>query len=140
MTTALPDAFAGTVLQASTDVEAVASAVFVFLVSFLVGTVAIHVGAQFIIDRDTGYRRAALTALLGALVYSVVGFFLGWIPLLGPVLMLLAWVFVVNLQYPGGWGTAAGIGVTAWGVALLLLFALAQVGLVTSDAFGVPGI
>jgi hypothetical protein len=54
--------------------------------------------------------------------------------------MLLAWVFVVNVQYPGGWGTAAGIGVTAWAISLLLLFALAQVGLVTPDAFGVPGI
>ncbi|WP_458189326.1 hypothetical protein [Haladaptatus sp. NG-WS-4] len=140
MTTALLDAFAGTILQTSAEAEGIVSAVFVFLVSFLVGTVAIHIGARLIVDRDTGYRRAALTALLGALVYSLVGFFLGWIPLLGPILMLLAWVFVVNVQYPGGWGTATGIGVVAWGISLLLVFALAQLGLVTSNAFGVPGV
>ena len=132
---------AGLVLQtgAGTEAETVASAVLVFLVSLLVGTAAIHLGARLVIDRDTGFRRAAVTALLGALVYSLVGFFLGWIPLLGPILMLLAWIGVVNWQYPGGWGTAAGIGFVAWIVAVLLVFALAQLGIVTAGALGVPG-
>jgi hypothetical protein len=130
----------GVVLQnSSANLEAIASAVLVFLVSLLVGTAAIHLGARLIIDRDTGFRRAALTALLGALVYSLVGFFLGWIPLLGPILMLLAWVGVVNWQYPGGWGTAAGIGFVAWISSVLILFALAQLGIVMPDAMGVPG-
>ncbi len=130
----------GVVLQNSTaNLESIASAVLVFLVSLLVGTAAIHLGARLIIDRDTGFRRAALTALLGALVYSLVGFFLGWIPLLGPILMLLAWVGVVNWQYPGGWGTAAGIGFVAWITSVLILFALAQLGIVMPDAMGVPG-
>ena len=131
----------GVLLQTGTasEAEAVVSAVFVFLVSLIVGAVAITMGARLLIDQDTGFRRATVTALIGAVVYTVVGFFFGWIPLLGPILMLLAWVAVINWQYPGGWGTAAGIGLIAWLVAVLILFGLAQVGVVTPDAMGVPG-
>ncbi|MFC7071309.1 hypothetical protein [Halobaculum lipolyticum] len=127
-------------MQAELTPEFLASAALVFLVSLLVGTVAIRLGAQVLIDRDTGNRRALATALIGALVYTLVGYFLGWVPVLGPVLMLLAWVGVINWQYPGGWGTAAGIGVTAWLVAVGLLFGLAQVGIVSPEAVGIPGV
>jgi len=130
---------AGPVLQAGVATESIVSAVLVFLVSFLVGTVAITVGAQVLVDRDTGFRRAAITALFGAFVYALVGIFLGWIPLLGPVLMLLAWVGVINWQYPGGWGTALGIAFVAWLVAVLILYGLAALG-IAADAFGIPGV
>ena len=119
--------------------EAIASAVFVFLISLLVGTAAIHLGARLLVDRDTGFRRAVLTAVIGAVVYTIVGFFFGWIPFLGPLLMLVAWIGVINWMYPGGWGTAAGIGFVAWIIAVLILFALAQLNVVTPEAFGIPG-
>lgn len=125
--------------QGAADGGAVVSAVFIFLVSLLVGTVAIALGARLLVDRDTGYRRAVLTALVGAVVYTIVGYFFAWVPLLGPLLMLVAWVWVINAFYPGGWGTAIGIGVVAWAVAVLLLLGLAQVGVVTPDALGIPG-
>lgn len=125
--------------QGTADESAITSAIFVFLISLLVGTAAIHLGAQLLVDRDTGFRRAAITAVVGAVVYTLVGFFFGWIPLLGPLLMLLVWVGVINVMYPGGWVTAAGIGFVAWIVAVLLLFALAQLQIVTPDAIGVPG-
>ncbi|WP_211330719.1 hypothetical protein [Halalkalicoccus subterraneus] len=128
------------VLQASADQEAIVSAVFVFLVSLLVGTVAIRLGAQVMIDSDIGFRRAIITAVIGAIVYTAVGLFLGWIPFLGPLLMLIAWVGVINWQYPGGWGTAIGIGLVAWIVAVAILFGLSTLGVVTPDAFGVPGV
>lgn len=133
-------AVAGVLLQANVEPEAIGSAIFVFLISLLVGTAAIHLGARLLIDRDTGFRRAIVTALIGAIVYVLVGLFLGWIPLLGPLLMLLAWVGVINWQYPGGWGTAIGIGFVAWIVAILLLYALATIGIVTPEALGVPGV
>ncbi|WP_336343564.1 hypothetical protein [Halalkalicoccus ordinarius] len=129
----------GVLLQANGNEEAIISAVFVFLVSLLIGTAAIHLGAQVMIDRDTGFLRAAVTALIGAIVYTLVGFFVGWIPLLGPLLMLLVWIGVINLQYPGGWGTAIGIGLIAWIVAILILFALNTLGIITPEALGVPG-
>ena len=95
--TGLTDGLGWFVLQAgaATRTEMIASAVLVFLVSLLVGTVAIRLGAQILIDADTGFRRATVTALIGALVYTLVGFFLGWIPLLGPVLMLLSWALAL---------------------------------------------
>lgn len=127
-------------LQASNgEQEGIISAVFVFLISLLVGTAAIHAGARLMIDRDTGFRRAAITAIIGAIIYTVVGFFFGWIPLLGPLLMLIAWVGVINWQYPGGWITAAGIGIIAWIAAILILFALATLNIVTPEALGIPG-
>jgi hypothetical protein len=131
----------GVVLQSSVQftTDALVSAVFVFLVSLLVGAGAIHLSARLLIDRDTGFRRAVLTALLGAIVYTLVGLFLGWIPILGPLLMLLAWVGIVNWLYPGGWGTAIGIGLLAWILAVLILFALSEFGIVTPEALGVPG-
>ena len=129
----------GFVLQTGAGPESIASAVLVFFVSLLVGAVAIRLGAQILIDADTGFRRATATALIGAVVYTVVGFFLGWIPLLGPILMLLAWVWIINWQYPGGWGTAGGIALAAWLIAVLVLFGLARVGIVAPEAMGIPG-
>ncbi|MFC6756540.1 MULTISPECIES: hypothetical protein [Haloarcula] len=130
---------AAPVLQGAVATASIVSGVLVFLVSLLVGTVAIALGAQVLVDRDTGFRRAAVTALFGALVYALVGVFFGWIPLLGPILMLLAWVGVINWQYPGGWGTALGIAFVAWIVAVLILYGLALLGIAT-DAFGIPGV
>ena len=129
----------GVVLQASFETDAIISAVFVFLVSLLVGAAAIHLAARMLVDRDTGFRRAILTALIGAAVYTVVGLFLGWIPFLGPLLMLLAWIGIINWLFPGGWGTAIGMAIIAWVVAVLILFALSTLGIVTPDALGVPG-
>lgn len=127
-------------LQASGDRESIVSAVFVFVVSLLVGTAAIHAGARLVIDRDVGFRRAAVTAVAGALVYTAVAYFVGWIPLLGPLLLLIAWVGVVNLQYPGGWPSAVGIAFVSWIAAILILFALTTLGIVTPEAFGISGV
>lgn len=126
-------------LQANVDTEAVGSAIFVFLVSLLVGVAAIHLGAQLLIDRDTGFRRATVTALLGAIVYALVGFFFGWIPLLGPLLVLIAYIGVVNWQYPGGWVSATGIALIAVVVSIVILYVLALLGVVAFEALGVPG-
>ena len=138
MIASLGSLVSGIVLQANGNQEAIISAVFVFLISLLIGTAAIHLGAQVMIDRDTGFLRAAVTALIGAIVYALIGFFLGWIPFLGPLLMLIAWIGIINLQYPGGWGTAIGIGLIAWIVAILILFALNTLGIITPEALGVP--
>ena len=126
-------------LQGNVNTESIASAVLVFLVSLIVGAAAIHLAARLVIDRDTGFRRATLTALIGAVVYALVGLFIGWVPLLGPLLMLVAWVAVINWRYPGGWVSAIGIGFVAWVVALLIVFALSELGIVTPEALGVPG-
>src|SRR6056297_3623128 len=107
-----------------------AGSIIVLLVNLLIGTIAIYAGARLVIDADTGVGRAAVTALLGALAWALVSFFVGWIPLLGPLLTLLAWIGVINWQYPGGWVSAVGIGLLAWLISVAVLVALSTVGLV----------
>ncbi|MCL9815351.1 hypothetical protein [Natronocalculus amylovorans] len=113
-------------------------AITVFVVSFAIGTAAIYAGARLVIDSETGVVRAGVTALLGAIVWTVVSLFVGWIPLIGPLLMLAAWITVINVLYPGSWRTAIGVGFVAWLVALGLLIALASIGIGSYDAMGVP--
>lgn len=120
------------ILQSAVD------AVIILIVNLLIGTVAIYAGARLIIDADTAVGRAAVTALLGALAWALVSFFFGFIPILGPLLALLAWIGVINWQYPGGWGTAAGIGLIAWLVAVAALVVLGNLGIVGFEALGVP--
>ncbi|WP_435333673.1 hypothetical protein [Haloarchaeobius sp. TZWWS8] len=117
-----------------------ADSLVVFLVSWLVGTIGILAGVRLVVDRDSGFPNAAITALIGAIAWAIVSFFVGWIPLLGIVLTLVAWVGVINWRYPGGWGSAAGIGIAAWLVAVGIIWALSVLGVVTPDVLGIPGI
>jgi hypothetical protein len=110
-----------------------------FVVSLLVGGFGIYVGARFVVgERDYGH--AVVTALVGAVVWAVVGLFLGWVPLVGVLLTLLAYVAVVNWRYPGGWVEAAGIALVAWAASLVTLAVLSLLGVGSLSAFGVPGV
>lgn len=110
----------------------------VFLVGLSLGSLAIHIAAKFILG-ESEIQEALVTALLGAVVWSVVGFLFGWVPLLGPVISLLAWIGLINWRYPGGWMDAASIAFVAWLTVLLILYILAVFDLAAFDAVGVPG-
>ena len=56
------------------------------------------------------------------------------------MLALLAYAAVINWRYPGGWVNAAAISIVAWIAALVVIYALAAVGLTSFEAAGVPGI
>lgn len=111
----------------------------VFVVSLLVGALGIYAGARVVTDYED-YTYAIVTALLGAIIWAIVGFLFGWIPLLGPLLVLLAYVGVINWRYPGGWGSAILIAFVAWLTVLVVLYVLAFLGVATFDAVGVPGV
>jgi len=111
----------------------------VFAVSLLIGALGIYIGGRALTDRSS-YGYAIVTALIASIVWVVVAFFLGWIPFLGPLLALIAYVGVINLQYPGGWLRAGGIALIAWLASLVVLYALALVGLANFEAVGVLGI
>ena len=106
-----------------------------FVVALLVGGLAIYVGARVVADVDD-YGHAVVTALLGALAWALTS----WIPLIGPIVALVAWVWVVKWRYPGGWGTAAIIGLVAWLAALVILFIVDGILGLGIGAFGVPGV
>ncbi|MCU4754160.1 hypothetical protein OB919_19615 [Halobacteria archaeon AArc-curdl1] len=113
------------------------NSIIVFIVSLLIGALGIYVGARVIVD-TSDYTYAFITALFGALVWAVVGFFFGWIPLLGPILVFLAYLAVINARYPGGWLRAILITLVAWLSVLIVLTLLAVAGITTVDAVGVP--
>lgn len=117
---------------------AIIDSLVVFVVSLLIGALGIYVGARVVVDYDD-YTYAIITAAIGALVWAVVAFFLGWIPLLGPLLALVAYVGVINFRYPGGWVQASVISLIAWVAAVVVLYLLALVGLASFEAVGVPG-
>ncbi|MFB6103136.1 MAG: hypothetical protein ABEJ73_11300 [Haloplanus sp.] len=104
-----------------------------FVVSALVGGVAIHAGALVAPDAR-GYAPAVLTALVGAVVWAL----LEPVPLIGSLLALVAWVGVIRWRYRGGWLRAGGTGVVAW-VAVVVLAALDLLGVGAVSALGVPG-
>ena len=115
----------------------VATAV-VFLVSLLLGAIGIYVGARIIVGAND-FDHAIVTALLGAIVWTVVGAVAGWIPLLGPLLALVAYVAVINVRYNTEWTAAAMIGLVAWVTILIVLSVLAFFGITGFEAVGVPG-
>lgn len=117
---------------------ALIDSIIVFVVSLLVGALGIYLGARIITGFED-YTYAIVTALLGAIIWAVVGLLFGWIPLLGPLLVLIAYVAVINYRYPGGWGNAILISLIAWLASLAVLYVLALFGIGAFEAIGVPG-
>ncbi len=113
---------------------ALVDSIVVFVVSLLIGALGIYVGARVVTDYED-YTYAILTALIGAVIWAL----LSWIPFLGALLALVAYVGVINWRYPGGWVDAIVISLIAWVSALVVLYLLAFVGLTTFEAVGVPG-
>ena len=116
----------------------VVDSIVVFVVSLLIGAIGIYAGARVIVDADD-YTYAIVTALIGAIVWGLVGFFFGWVPLLGPLLVFVAYLAVINARYPGGWVEAIGITFVAWLAVFVVLYILAFAGVTGFDAVGVPG-
>lgn len=109
-----------------------------WILSLLAGGVAMYAATRFVYrDRSGGdsFERALVTALLCALIWSV----LGLIPLLGTLLALVGWLAVVRWRYPGGWTRAAVTAVVAWIAAVVVLAALELLGVRAPTALGVPG-
>ncbi|MFA9425567.1 hypothetical protein [Natronorubrum sp. A-ect3] len=106
-----------------------------FVVALLVGGLAIYVAASIVADIQD-YSHAILTAFVGAIAWALTA----WIPLFGPLLALIVWVWVINWRYPGGWINAGLIGLIAWIAALGILFVLNAVFGLGVGAFGVPGV
>ena len=114
----------------------------VLAVSLLVGGLAIHIGAKFAFA-SREYSDAVLTALIGAVAWTIVDIALASVGiggLLASVVGLLVWISVVRWQYGVGWIRASIVGIGAWLSALVVLTVLAILGIGNVDAIGVPGI
>ncbi|PSQ56951.1 hypothetical protein BRD22_03930 [Halobacteriales archaeon SW_8_68_21] len=113
----------------------VLGAVVSFVVALLVGGLGIYVSGRVVADVDD-YSHAVVTALIGAVAWAIGSL----IPVVGSLVALVAWVWVVNRRYPGGWVKAAAIGVVAWAAALAVIFVLNGVLDLGITALGVPGV
>jgi hypothetical protein len=109
-----------------------------FVVGLLVGGLAIHVAASLVVGKST-YGKALITAAVASFVWALVSLFVGWIPLLGPLVGLLVYVGVINVQYEGGWLKAGAIAFVAWLTSLLVLGLLQFLSLGVR-VIGVPGV
>lgn len=117
----------------------VLNTIIVFVVGLLLGALGIYVGARVIVGVED-YTYAIITALLGAIIWAVLGILIGWVPLVGPLVVLIAYIGVIHWRYPGGWLQAIGIALVAWLAILIVLWALAIFGITTPEAVGVPGV
>lgn len=111
----------------------------VFVVSLLVGGLGIYAGARVLAGIDD-YSRAVVTAAIGAIVWGIVSVLFGWIPLLGPLVTLAAYLTVIRWRYRVGWLVAAGIALLAWVASLVVLSLLGIAGIADVGAVGVPGV
>ncbi|MFW5937920.1 MAG: hypothetical protein ACOCSN_03170 [Halanaeroarchaeum sp.] len=103
--------------------------------SLLVGGLGILAGVQ-LVSGDGSLVRTTITAALGALVWA----FLDGIPLIGPLVALIAWIGVLHVRHDTGWTGAAAAGFVAWIVAGVLAFVTSAIGLPVTEVVGVPGV
>ena len=113
----------------------VLGAIVSFVVALLVGGLGIYVSGRIVADVDD-YSHAVVTALFGALAWAIGSL----IPLVGSLVALVAWVWVIKWRYPGGWKDAAVMGLVAWAAALVVIAVLNGVLGLDISAFGVPGV
>ncbi|ELZ56840.1 MULTISPECIES: hypothetical protein [Halorubrum] len=113
----------------------VLGAIVSFVVALLVGGLGIYISGRIVADVDD-YSHAVVTALLGAVAWAIGSL----IPVIGSLVALVAWVWVIKWRYPGGWKDAAIMGVVAWAAALAVIFVLNGVLGLGITAFGVPGV
>lgn len=117
----------------------ISGSIVVLLVSLLIGGLGIYIGGLLITGK-TDYKSAVITAVLGSITWTITGFFLGWIPFLGPIITLFAYIWIIKQRYPGGWINAAGITLVAWISSLLILYILATAEITSFRSIGVPGV
>lgn len=113
--------------------------VIVFLLSLLIGAIGVHIGATVLAGTDD-FGEALLTALVGAIVWAVLSYAVSWIPILGPLLTLVAYVAVIKWRYNIDWVRAVGVALIAWIVAIGVLVVLARLGINSLNTVGVPRI
>jgi len=116
---------------------ALIDSIIVFVIGLVIGGIGIYVGGRVITgEEDYGY--AIGTAFIGAIVWALVGFLFGGIPGIGPALALIAWIWIINMRYSGGWLNAGLIGAISWVTVIIVLSVLASLGIGGFEAIGVP--
>src|SRR6478672_13768895 len=89
-----------------------------FVIGVLISTVIIYFATKLFREKE-GIKHALITAIIGAIVYSVVYFLLGsgfWAALAAGVI----WLLVLRAMYRIGWLKAIVIAIVVWIAAALV--------------------
>lgn len=107
--------------QGGSGANAVGAAI-IFLISLAISTIVIYVVTKIFGEKE-GIGRALLTAIVGAVVYSVAYFLFGtgW---LAAILGGIVWLIALRWLYDIGWLKALGIAVIVWIAATIVGFLL----------------
>jgi hypothetical protein len=113
--------FAPAFAQGNQGANVLGSAI-IFLVSLAISTVIIYVVTRIFGEKE-GIGRALLTAIVGAVVYSIAYFLFGtgW---LAAILGGIVWLIALRWLYDIGWLKALGIAVIVWIAAAIVGFLL----------------
>ena len=111
--------------------------VILFLGSLVIGAFGVHVGAVVVTGTDD-FGEALVTALVGAVVWSVASYLFMGVPYVGPLLTLAAYLFVIKWRYGTSWPRSAGVALLAWIVGLGVLSLLSVLGVGSLEAVGIP--
>jgi hypothetical protein len=115
-----------------------ADSLIVFVVSLLVGGLDIFVGAKLFTSASS-YTYAVVTAGIAVLVRGLMSSLFGGSPV-GAALTLVAYLAVVTWRYGIGWLRAGAVALVAWVLAVVVLTALASVGVGSFSAVGIPDV
>lgn len=120
----------------------VSYAIVTFIASLLVGTAATYIATTALLD-ESSLIHSFVTALIASVVWIGITYFTGgtsvsFIPVLGPVFALAAYIIVIDLRYPGTLVRATGISVLTWAINFVILYLLALAGISSFALIGIP--
>ncbi|MFB6254873.1 MAG: hypothetical protein ABEI06_09710 [Halobacteriaceae archaeon] len=113
---------------------AITNRIVILLASWIVGGISIYLAGKVLSDVDD-FGNALIAAGVGAIVWAI----FEPIPVLGTLLAPIAWIWVLNWRYPGGWIRAIMLGLVAWVMAIIVITLLSIANIVSLEALGVPG-
>ena len=90
----------------------------IFVIGLIVSTVIIYIVTKLFREKE-GIGRAFLTALVGAIVYSVVYFLVGtgWI---AAIIGGIVWLIALRALYKMGWLKSLAVAVIVWIAAVII--------------------
>lgn len=91
--------------------------ILLFLVSWLVSAVIIHLVVNWMEERKWGFGTAMATSLVGAIVFTVFHMILSS---LGTILGVLAWLWILRTMYDISWGKAIAVAILVYIISAVL--------------------
>ncbi len=94
------------------------------LLGFIVNAIVLWLAQKFVLptEKEKGILSVAALALIGAILATV----LSLIPLIGPLIALIAWIWLIKSWFDIGWGQAILIAIVAFILGIIASVLLAS--------------